>query len=125
MATHFPRHRWQDQLILLLGAWLFVSPWVFGYPSDSPVAINAMVAGALMAALAAFDLYKTYAWAVIVNLLLGTWVAVSPWVGIMSERGVMMGNAVVVGVAVVILALWELRSDPELHQQWAGPGSPS
>jgi predicted MFS family arabinose efflux permease len=122
MAIHFSK-RWQDQVILLLGVWLFISPWVLGYPSDSPIAMNAYIAGAVIAALAAFDLYKTYAWAVMINLLAGLWVAVSPWVPAVAERGAMMGNNVIVGAAVVLLALWELRSDPDLHRQWAG-GTP-
>ena len=29
---------WQDWTNLLLGFWLFVSPWVFQLPNDSPVA---------------------------------------------------------------------------------------
>jgi hypothetical protein len=33
----------------------------------------------VVALLAAFDLYKTYFWAVVLNLLVGLWVAVSPW----------------------------------------------
>ena len=119
MAIKFSR-RWQDQVILLLGVWLFISPWVLGYPGNAPIAMNAMIGGALLAALAAFDLYKTYAWAVIVNLLAGVWVAVAPWVPGLVERGAMMGNSVIVGAAVVLLALWELQSDPELHRQWAG-----
>ena len=122
MALHFSAKRWQDQVILLLGVWLFVSPWVLGIPTDSPKAINAYAIGAVMAVLAAFDLYKTYFWAVVVNLLLGAWVAISPWVPAFADRGVMMSNSVIVGVAVVVLALWELRSDPELHRQWAGTG---
>ena len=120
MAMHLKARRWQDQVILLLGIWLFVSPWVFGYASDAPQAVNAMIAGAVIALLAAFDLYKTYVWAVVINLLAGLWVAVSPWVPAMADRGAMMSNAVIVGIAVVVLALWELRSDPELHRQWAG-----
>ena len=120
MAMHLTAKRWQDQVILLLGIWLFVSPWVLGYASDAPQAVNAMIAGAVIALLAAFDLYKTYVWAVVVNLLAGLWVAVSPWVPAMADRGAMMSNAVIVGIAVVVLALWELRSDPELHRQWAG-----
>lgn len=119
MAIKFSR-RWQDQVILLLGVWLFLAPFVLGYPSDAPIAINAYIAGAVIAALAAFDLYKTYAWAVIVNLLVGLWVAVAPWVPALADRGAMMGNSVVVGAAVVLLALWELQSDPDLHRQWAG-----
>jgi hypothetical protein len=123
MAIKLPTKRWQDLAILLLGVWLFISPWVLGYPSDSPIAVNAYIAGAVIAALAAFDLYKTYAWAVMINLLAGLWVAVSPWVPALLDRSAMMTNSVIVGAAVALLALWELRSDPDLHRQWAG-GTP-
>lgn len=120
MALHYSTKRWQDQLILLLGLWLFISPWVLGYASDSAIAINAYLCGAAMAVLAAFDLYKTYVWAVALNLLIGVWVAVSPWAAVVADRGAMMTNSVIVGVAVVILGLWELQTDPELHRKLAG-----
>lgn len=120
MALHFSTKRWQDQVILLLGLWLFISPWVLDYQAESPIALNAYLAGAVIALLAVFDLYKTYAWAVVVNLLAGVWVAVSPWVEAFADRNAMMTNCVIVGAAVAILALWELRSDPDLHRQWAG-----
>ena len=123
MATPNSIKRWQDSVILLLGLWLIVSPWLLGYASDSPQAVNAYVAGLVIALLAAFDLYKTYAWAVVVNLLAGIWVAVSPWVDAVADRGTLMANNVIVGIAVVILALWELRSDPELHRQLRGARS--
>ncbi|MCE3605966.1 SPW repeat protein [Massilia sp. P8910] len=112
--------RWQDQAILLLGLWLFVSPWVLAYPANTPQAMNAWIAGAVIAVLAAFDLYKTYVWAVVVNLLAGVWVAVSPWIPAVADRGPMMNNSLIVGIAVIVLAVWELRSDPDLHKQWAG-----
>jgi hypothetical protein len=125
MAMQLSTKRWQDQVILLLGLWLFVSPWALGYPTGSSQAVNAYLAGAVIAILAAFDLYKTYLWAVIVNLLLGVWVAISPWVlGVADERET-MSNSLVIGIAVIVLALWELQSDPELHRQWAGTGSAS
>lgn len=123
MAMHLSSRRWQDQAILLLGAWLFISPWVLGYPDASPQAVNAHLAGAVVALLAAFDLVKTYLWAVIVNLVLGAWVAVSPWIlGTAGLRDIIV-NSVVVGIAVLVLGLWELRSDPDLHRQWAGTGT--
>ncbi|MFP5390843.1 MAG: SPW repeat protein [Gammaproteobacteria bacterium] len=120
MALHLSSRRWQDQLILLLGLWLLVSPFILGFPRDSLQALNAYVAGAVIAVLAAFDLYKTHMWAVVVNMLVGLWVAVSPWVPLVASREALMTNNVIVGVAVLLLALWELRSDPELHTQWAG-----
>jgi len=120
MAMHLSTRRWQDQVILLLGVWLVVSPWVMGYPSDSPPAVNAYIAGAIMAALAAFDLYKTYAWAVFLNIIVGIWVAVSPWLVNVMQDELMSASMLLVGLATTVLGLWELRTDPDLHQQWAG-----
>ena len=77
MATQFKLKRWQDQVILLLGLWLIVSPWALGYAEGTPQMINALASGLVIAVLAAFELYKTYFWAVVVNLLVGVWVAVS------------------------------------------------
>lgn len=120
MAMHLSTKRWQDGVILLLGVWLFASPWVMGYPSDSPPAINATIAGAIMAALAVFDLYKTYIWAVLLNIVVGAWVAASPWlVDVIPDRA-MSTSMLVVGIATIVLGLWEMRTDPDLHQQWAG-----
>jgi hypothetical protein len=107
-------------VILLLGLWLLVSPWAFCYPEGSPQMINAFISGLVIAVLAAFDLYKTYFWAVVVNLLVGVWVAVSPWVLRLADQRVVMWNELIVGIAVVVLALWELRTDPELHKHWPG-----
>ena len=120
MATNFKLKRWQDQVILLLGLWLIVSPWAFSYPEGSPQMLNALVSGLVIAVLAAFDLYKTYFWAVVVNLLVGVWVAVSPWVLRLADQRVVMWNELIVGIAVVVLALWDLRTDPELHKHWPG-----
>lgn len=122
MASNLSAKRWQDQLILLLGLWLFITPWVFTYPIPSPQAWNAYVAGAVIAILAAFELYKTYFWAVVVNLLLGIWVAISPWVMKVASQRELMWNELIVGVAVIVLALWEMRTDPELHKHWPGAG---
>lgn len=125
MALHLSKTRWQDQVILLMGIWLSLSAWVLGYPGDSPAALNAYIAGSIMALLAAFDLYKTYVWAVLLNLLLGVWVAISPWmIGLVDERP-MTTSLLAVGVATVVLALWELHSDPELHRQWMETGTAS
>jgi hypothetical protein len=123
MALHYSTKRWQDQVILLLSLWLIASPFVLGYPSESPPTSNAVIAGIIMAAMAAFDLYKTYVWAVVLNLIVGVWVAVSPWfVGVLQDRN-MMTSLLITGVATVVLGLWELRSDPELHRQWRGTGT--
>ncbi|MEH6436301.1 SPW repeat protein [Massilia sp. DD77] len=123
MALHYSAKRWQDQVILLVGVWLVISPWVFNYPVSSPPAVNATIAGIIMALLAAFDLYKTYVWAVLLNIVAGIWVAVSPWlVGAVPDRA-MTTSLLVSGLATVVLGVWELRSDPELHSQWTNSGA--
>ena len=40
---------WEDWTNLLLGIWLFVSPWVFQLPNDSGVAWNAWISGGIIA----------------------------------------------------------------------------
>jgi hypothetical protein len=121
-TSNISAKRWQDQLILLLGLWFFITPWVFGYPIPSVQASTAFVSGAVIALLAAFDLYKTYFWAVLLNLLLGIWVAVSPWVLGLAGNAELMWNSLIVGAAVAVLALWEMRTDPELVKHWPGEG---
>ncbi|HEX8477836.1 MAG TPA: SPW repeat protein [Telluria sp.] len=123
MALHYSTKRWQDQLILLIGLWLIASPWVLGYPVDSGPAENAIAAGVIMAALAACDLYKTYAWAVFLNLVAGFWVFISPWFVDVDQDYAMTTSLAVSGIATVVLGLWELRSDPELYRQWTRSGA--
>ena len=120
MAWKFSKKRWQDEVILLLGLWLVVSPWALGYLPGSPIALNVVITGAVIAVMAAFDLYKTYAWAVVVSLLAGVWIAVSPWVPAIADRDALMFSNVISGIGVVVLALWELRTDPDLYRQIAG-----
>ncbi len=123
MAMHLASRRWQDQLMVVIGVWLSISPWVLGYPLDSAPSINACLAGIIIALSAAFDLVKTYVWAVLLNIVMGTWVAASSWlVGVVRDPA-MTWSFVIAGIATIVLAVWELRSDPELHQQWTRSGA--
>lgn len=122
MAMQVSTRRWQDRLIFLIGLWLFVSPMVFGYPSESSTAINAYAAGLIMAILAAFDLYKTHVWAVVLNILVGVWTAASPWI-VGTDNRSMTISLLASGAATIVLGLWEMRSDPELHRQWTKSGA--
>jgi hypothetical protein len=101
------KNRWQDWLNMLLGAWLFASPWLLKYADDLPrAAWSAWISGAAIVLFAAFALYIPKAAEEIVNALLGVWVAVSPWVlGFAANRDVTT-NAIFVGVLVALLAIW-------------------
>jgi hypothetical protein len=40
--------QWEDWINLILGAWLFISPWVYGYSGDMNMAWNSYIVGALI-----------------------------------------------------------------------------
>jgi hypothetical protein len=39
--------QWEDWINLILGAWLFISPWIFGYAATPAAAWNSWIVGAL------------------------------------------------------------------------------
>lgn len=117
MDTDRSLKRWQDWGNLLLGAWLFVSPWVLRYPSDTPNATwNAYILGAAIVIFAALAVYMPRIWEEGLNVALGVWMIVSPWVlGFASHRDV-TANAVIVGVLVTILAAWAMVHDKDFEK---------
>ena len=79
-----------DVANLILGAVLFVSPWVFSF------------AALAIAALAAFAVWEEW-----LNLVVGLWALVSPWV-LGFQGTTAMTVHVIIGAAVAILAAIEL-----------------
>lgn len=112
-------NRWQDSINLLLGAWLFASPWLMNYADALPnAAWNAWALGAAIVLLAAVAMYMPKAWEEGLNILLGAWVAISPWVLGFTANEEVTTNAVVVGSLVTVLAIWAMAQDPELRKHW-------
>lgn len=104
--------QWQNWGMLLLGIWLFISPWAMGYVEGySNAAWSAWIVGVAIAAFAVAEIYKMQLWEEWVTLLLGVWTLVSPWVLAFTSHRQAMGNDVVVGALVVVLALWALARD--------------
>jgi len=118
--------RWQDLGNLVLGAWLFVSPWIMQYPAEIPAATwNAYISGAVIVVFAAIAMYMPKIWEEGLNMALGIWMIVSPWIlGFSTYRDVTI-NAVVVGVAVAALAAWAMLRDKDFikwqHDRHAAP----
>src|SRR5207237_8430719 len=67
-----------DVANLVLGAILFVSPWIFGFDAGKP-SQNAMIVGIVMAVLAIAALAAYAAWEEWLNLVVGLWAVSSPW----------------------------------------------
>lgn len=96
--------RWQDWANVVLGAWLFFSPWIFNYGGGA--ATNAWFFGAIAVVVGFWALGQAGSrlaeW---INVALGTWMFFAPWVmgfGATSTAGAF--NAWIIGAAIAILA---------------------
>jgi hypothetical protein len=113
VMENWTNEKYCDVANLILGAVLFLSPWIFG--SDTTIASqNAFISGLAIAVLAIAALTAFAVWEEWLNLIVGLWVLVSPWVlGFQGTRA--MTVHVIIGAAVAILAaieLWLLSQHP-------------
>lgn len=108
-----PQTRWVDWANLILGAWLFVSPWVLGLavPYAASPGDFWWVGGAIFI-VAVWALTAPWArWTEWINAALAVWLFISPWVlGFAFPRA--SWNAWGVGVVVFLLALAGLSVAP-------------
>ena len=96
-----------DVANLVLGAFLFFSPWIFGF-SGSTAAENANIAGIVIVVLAVAALAAFAVWEEWLNLIVGLWTLISPWVLSFHTNTKAMVVCVIVGVIVAILAAVEI-----------------
>ena len=114
------KERWRDWVMLVLGAWLFLSPWILGFAGGVPVgaeqaiagpaaaAWNAWVVGVVIAALAIWAIVMFAEWQDWLNGILGVWLVIAPWALGFSSLAAASWNHVIVGLLVVACAAWEL-----------------
>jgi hypothetical protein len=113
--------RWRDWVMLVLGAWLFLSPWILGFAPGTPAgAPNRRWParrrppgmpgswGVVITALAIWAIVKFAEWQDWLTGILGVWLIIAPWVLGFSSLTAAAWNQVIVGLLVVALAAWEL-----------------
>jgi ABC-type molybdate transport system permease subunit len=110
--------RWQDWVNLLLGLWLFVSPWALAYADHQAAAWNAYVLGAAVVVLAAIAAYMPQVWEEMINTMLGIWLILSPYVLGFASNTMIALHTVVMGVLVTAFAVWAMFSDKEFYKRW-------
>ena len=101
-----------DVANLILGACLFVSPWIFGFAGAASQ--NANIAGIAIAVIAIAALAAFAVWEEWLNLIVGLWTLISPWV-LGFQGTTAMTVHVIIGVAVAVLAaieLWIMSHNP-------------
>jgi hypothetical protein len=100
--------RWQDWMTLILGVWLFFSPWVLGYAGLPSAVWNAYIIGLAITVVALVALYMPQAWQEWAGLVLGVWLIISPWVLGFSGFPVPFWNMFLVGLVVAVLDGWAI-----------------
>jgi formate hydrogenlyase subunit 3/multisubunit Na+/H+ antiporter MnhD subunit len=103
-----------DVANLILGAFLFVSPWIFNFDAGK-MSQNATIAGIIIVILAIAALAAFAVWEEWLNLIVGLWTLVSPWVLAFQANRTATTVHVIVGVVVAILAaveLWLMSQNP-------------
>jgi hypothetical protein len=105
VATTGPR--WQEWVTLVLGAWVFVSPWIFGFSASPGVSLNYFIVGAVMFVCSAVAISRNES-AEWVSLIAAVWLAISPWIVGFMGRSTPKGDAILVGILGIIFAAWGL-----------------
>jgi SPW repeat len=99
---------------LILGAFLFLSPWIFHF-SPGAESWNAWIGGGVIAVISIAALTAFAEWEEWLNLIVGLWVLVSPWALKFSGNTHAMRTDVIIGVIVAAIAaieLWMLHRTP-------------
>lgn len=117
-------NRWQDSANLVLGVWLFLSPWILGFTGTGVAMWNAYVLGVIIAVAAIAALVAFHEWEEWADMAFGAWLIVSPWLlgfgtttaGAEGGAFAATWNFVVVGALTIALAAWALRDQRRLSR---------
>ncbi len=115
MRDIWRREALADVVNLALGAWLFLTPWIFGFTSEPAASWNAWLCGLAIAALAIAAITAFAEWEEWINLALGIWVAIAPWLVAFSGDTSAMRVHLIVGILVATVAgirLWLVYRRP-------------
>ena len=117
MGARAVARRWQDWANLVLGLWVFVSPWVLDYRGTS-AAWNAYAMGAGIVVVALIAAYMPETWEEIINIVLGVWLVVSPFVLGFSAMTEVALHTVVVGILAAAFAIWAMSNEKSFYKRW-------
>lgn len=96
-----------DVANLVLGAFLFLSPWLFGFASQA-ASWNAWLSAIALVALAVAALAAFAIWEEWLSLIAVVWVAISPWLVGFSAEAAATRLHLILGIAVAVFSAVKL-----------------
>ena len=125
MKSHQLEHLdkdWQDPLIVIIGIWLFISPFILQFISTNPgAAIVSFFFGVLLQLFAVSGLSTHKTWGEWGSLVLSVILIGLPWI-LGFSNPVVMWNVILVGSLVAIFAIWSMI---QMRTESHGDGHPS
>ena len=107
------KRHWQDVINLILGVWLFITPFIFEMTSSTGLAArNGYAFGIIICGLSIWALVQPQLWEEWTNLVVGLWLLISPFVLGFTADTAAMWNHIVVGVVVCLDAVLVVTTTP-------------
>lgn len=101
------RTRWSDGVNVVLGVWLFVSPWLLGVSDSTAAAWTAWISGLVLLGISLFALAQPTATVDEgIGVALGVVLVLAPWVLGYSDLGRAVVNSLITGLLVIGLSTW-------------------
>lgn len=122
MKNHSGQVKAASGINVILGIWLIISPWVYGYAATARgTAWNSIFVGILVLIFGSMRYQSPHAhvnlsWA---NIVLGAWTVLSPWIYAYTDSSGPLLNSVIVGFAVLVLAIWSGSATVTEHRHRA------
>ncbi len=108
LLTH---RRWEDWLLLGLGAVILSSPAIARIVDNHYAMVNVIIVGVLVMVFAWQELMLLETWEEYIELALGLWLVASPWLFGYSEFGLPTALHVALGGLVAAIAVVECCRD--------------
>jgi len=99
----------------ILGAVLFVAPWLLGFAAEGNAAWTAWITGAVIAVFGLASFADDITWPAWGNLIVGAWAVAAPWLVQFAGIDPAMWSHVAVGLIVAVSSIWELFGGENLN----------
>lgn len=104
-----------DRINLLLGALLFVSPWLLGFSGEQTAALNAQIFGALIVVLTLAEMFTFKMWEEWISGAVGVWLLFAPFILGFNQMIPAFAIHILVGMLAIIMVVWSATDHDSGH----------